>query len=58
MGPQAELEVFGRLGGTFVTKTAFDAVVASRVAWDRDYAAYFAARQALATELVDQRGKD
>ena len=33
---------------------AFDAVVASRVAWDRDYAAYFAARQALATESVDQ----
>jgi 3-deoxy-D-manno-octulosonate 8-phosphate phosphatase (KDO 8-P phosphatase) len=35
---------------------AFDAVVASRVAWDRDYAAYFAARQALTTEFVDQRG--
>jgi len=37
---------------------AFDAVVASRVAWDRDYAAYFAARQALATEVVDLRGND
>jgi 3-deoxy-D-manno-octulosonate 8-phosphate phosphatase (KDO 8-P phosphatase) len=37
---------------------AFDAVVASRVAWDRDYAAYFAARQALTTEFVDQRAKD
>jgi 3-deoxy-D-manno-octulosonate 8-phosphate phosphatase (KDO 8-P phosphatase) len=37
---------------------AFDAVVASRVAWDRDYAAYFAARQAVATELVDQRAMD
>jgi len=37
---------------------AFDAVVASRVAWDRDYAAYFAARQALATEFVDQRVND
>jgi 3-deoxy-D-manno-octulosonate 8-phosphate phosphatase (KDO 8-P phosphatase) len=37
---------------------AFDAVVASRVAWDRDYAAYFAARQALTTEFVDQRASD
>jgi len=37
---------------------SFDAVVASRVAWDRDYAAYFAARQALATEFVDQRTRD
>jgi 3-deoxy-D-manno-octulosonate 8-phosphate phosphatase (KDO 8-P phosphatase) len=37
---------------------SFDAVVASRVAWDRDYAAYFAARQAQPTELVDQRAKD
>jgi 3-deoxy-D-manno-octulosonate 8-phosphate phosphatase (KDO 8-P phosphatase) len=37
---------------------AFDAVVASRVAWDRDYAAYFAARQAQATEFVDQRVAD
>jgi hypothetical protein len=37
---------------------AFDAVVASRVAWDRDYAAYFAARQALTTEFVDQRVSD
>jgi 3-deoxy-D-manno-octulosonate 8-phosphate phosphatase (KDO 8-P phosphatase) len=33
---------------------SFDAVVASRVGWDRDYAAYFAARQALTTELIDQ----
>ena len=32
----------------------FDAVVASRVGWDRDYAAYFAARQAVTTEFVDQ----
>ena len=37
---------------------AFDAVVASRVAWDRDYAAYFTARQALTTEFVDQRVSD
>ena len=37
---------------------AFDAVVASRVAWDRDYAAYFAARQALVTELIDRRAND
>jgi len=37
---------------------AFDAVVASRVAWDASYAAYFAARQAVATELVDQRMAD
>ena len=37
---------------------AFDAVVASRVAWDRDYAAYFKARQALTTEVVDQRVSD
>jgi 3-deoxy-D-manno-octulosonate 8-phosphate phosphatase (KDO 8-P phosphatase) len=36
----------------------FDAVVASRVAWDRDYAAYFKARQSQATEFVDQRAKD
>jgi 3-deoxy-D-manno-octulosonate 8-phosphate phosphatase (KDO 8-P phosphatase) len=34
----------------------FDAVVSSRVAWDRDYAAYFAARQAHATEFVDLTG--
>jgi 3-deoxy-D-manno-octulosonate 8-phosphate phosphatase (KDO 8-P phosphatase) len=32
---------------------AFEAVVASRVAWDTDYATYFAARQAVATEFVD-----
>ena len=32
---------------------AFDAVVASRVAWDTEYARYFAARQAVATEIVD-----
>jgi 3-deoxy-D-manno-octulosonate 8-phosphate phosphatase (KDO 8-P phosphatase) len=36
----------------------FDAVVASRVAWDASYAAYFTARQAVATELVDQRAAD
>jgi 3-deoxy-D-manno-octulosonate 8-phosphate phosphatase (KDO 8-P phosphatase) len=35
---------------------AFDAVVASRVAWDRDYASYFAARQAHTTEFVDLTG--
>jgi hypothetical protein len=33
---------------------SFDTVVASRVAWDRDYAAYFAARQAVTTEFVDR----
>ena len=33
---------------------SFDAVVASRVAWDRDYANYFAARQAVTTEIVEQ----
>ena len=33
---------------------SFEAVVASRVAWDRDYAAYFTAREALTTEFVDQ----
>jgi 3-deoxy-D-manno-octulosonate 8-phosphate phosphatase (KDO 8-P phosphatase) len=33
----------------------FETVVASRVAWDASYAAYFAARQALATEFVDLR---
>jgi 3-deoxy-D-manno-octulosonate 8-phosphate phosphatase (KDO 8-P phosphatase) len=37
---------------------AFDAVVASRVAWDASYAAYFAERQALSTEFVDLRSKD
>lgn len=37
---------------------SFDAVVASRVAWDKDYAAYFAARQAVPTEFVDQRLRD
>jgi 3-deoxy-D-manno-octulosonate 8-phosphate phosphatase (KDO 8-P phosphatase) len=37
---------------------AFDAVVASRVAWDRDYAGYFAARQAHATEFIDLTAKD
>jgi 3-deoxy-D-manno-octulosonate 8-phosphate phosphatase (KDO 8-P phosphatase) len=36
---------------------AFDTVIASRVAWDREYAAYFAARQAVATEFVDQTAK-
>jgi hypothetical protein len=33
---------------------SFDDVVASRVAWDRDYAAYFTARQAVSTEFVDR----
>ena len=32
---------------------SFDAVVASRVAWDDDYASYFAARQAVATQLIE-----
>jgi len=32
---------------------SFDAVVASRVAWDDEYARYFAARQAVATQLID-----
>ena len=87
-----ELQVFSKLGGTFVTPIgtlreyvvrqglcdyvtahaserhavrevcelllgllgSFDAVVASRVAWDRDYANYFAARQAVTTEIVEQ----
>jgi 3-deoxy-D-manno-octulosonate 8-phosphate phosphatase (KDO 8-P phosphatase) len=33
---------------------SFDAVVASRVAWDADYARYFAERQAVVTEIVAQ----
>jgi hypothetical protein len=37
---------------------AFEAVVGSRVAWDAGYAAYFAERQALTTEFVDQRSND
>ena len=37
---------------------AFETVVASRVAWDASYAAYFAERQALTTELVDQRANE
>lgn len=37
---------------------SFEAVVASRVAWDRDYEAYFAARQAVTTEFVDQRANE
>ena len=37
---------------------AFDAVVASRVAWDRDYASYFSARQAVATEFVAPVAQD
>ena len=36
---------------------AFDAVVASRVAWDDDCQRYFAERQAVVTELVDQEPK-
>jgi 3-deoxy-D-manno-octulosonate 8-phosphate phosphatase (KDO 8-P phosphatase) len=34
---------------------SFDAVVASRVAWDADYAQYFAARQAVATTFIEER---
>jgi 3-deoxy-D-manno-octulosonate 8-phosphate phosphatase (KDO 8-P phosphatase) len=37
---------------------SFEAVVASRVAWDTSYAEYFAKRQALTTEFVDQRVND
>ena len=37
---------------------SFEAVVASRVAWDASYAEYFAKRQALATEFIDQRVND
>ncbi len=33
---------------------SFEAVVASRVAWDADYASYFAARQAVSTEFIDR----
>ncbi len=33
---------------------SFDAVVASRVAWDADYARYFAARQSVTTEVIDR----
>jgi len=36
---------------------SFDAVVASRVAWDDDYARYFAARQGVATQVVDHIAK-
>jgi len=36
---------------------SFDAVVASRVAWDDEYARYFAARQSVSTQLVDQAAK-
>lgn len=34
---------------------SFDQVVASRVAWDADYAQYFAARQAVSTEFIEER---
>jgi 3-deoxy-D-manno-octulosonate 8-phosphate phosphatase (KDO 8-P phosphatase) len=37
---------------------SFEAVVASRVAWDASYAAYFAERQALTTEFVKQHPND
>jgi 3-deoxy-D-manno-octulosonate 8-phosphate phosphatase (KDO 8-P phosphatase) len=37
---------------------SFEAVVASRVAWDARYAEYFAKRQSLATEFIDQRVND
>jgi 3-deoxy-D-manno-octulosonate 8-phosphate phosphatase (KDO 8-P phosphatase) len=36
---------------------SFDAVVASRVAWDDEYARYFAARQAVPTQLIDPIAK-
>lgn len=36
---------------------SFDAVVASRVAWDDDYTRYFDARQKVSTQLVDQAAK-
>jgi 3-deoxy-D-manno-octulosonate 8-phosphate phosphatase (KDO 8-P phosphatase) len=36
---------------------SFDAVVASRVAWDDDYQRYFAERQAVVTDFVDQEPK-
>jgi 3-deoxy-D-manno-octulosonate 8-phosphate phosphatase (KDO 8-P phosphatase) len=36
---------------------AFDDVVASRVAWDTDFADYFAARQAVALKIVDWRAQ-
>jgi 3-deoxy-D-manno-octulosonate 8-phosphate phosphatase (KDO 8-P phosphatase) len=36
---------------------SFDAVVASRVAWDDEYGRYFTARQNITTQLVDQAAK-
>jgi 3-deoxy-D-manno-octulosonate 8-phosphate phosphatase (KDO 8-P phosphatase) len=36
---------------------SFDAVVASRVAWDDEYERYFTAREGIATQLVDQAAK-
>jgi 3-deoxy-D-manno-octulosonate 8-phosphate phosphatase (KDO 8-P phosphatase) len=33
---------------------SFDAVIASRVAWDEDYQRYFAARQAVAPLFINQ----
>ena len=36
---------------------SFDAVVASRVAWDADYDRYFTARQSVATEFFDQTAR-
>jgi 3-deoxy-D-manno-octulosonate 8-phosphate phosphatase (KDO 8-P phosphatase) len=36
---------------------SFDAVVASRVAWDDDYSRYFTARQAVATQVIEAAGK-
>jgi 3-deoxy-D-manno-octulosonate 8-phosphate phosphatase (KDO 8-P phosphatase) len=36
---------------------SFDAVVASRVAWDDDYGRYFAERQAVPTQLIDAAAK-
>jgi 3-deoxy-D-manno-octulosonate 8-phosphate phosphatase (KDO 8-P phosphatase) len=36
---------------------SFDAVVASRVAWDDEYTRYFESRQKVSTQLIDQAAK-
>jgi 3-deoxy-D-manno-octulosonate 8-phosphate phosphatase (KDO 8-P phosphatase) len=36
---------------------SFDAVVASRVAWDDEYTRYFEARQKISTQLIDQAAR-
>jgi 3-deoxy-D-manno-octulosonate 8-phosphate phosphatase (KDO 8-P phosphatase) len=36
---------------------SFDAVVASRVAWDDEYTRYFEARQKVSTQVIDQAAK-